>query len=73
MEGRRPSRISNVVNVRCLGCNQLYPKPLGGGTVRANPGCPDCGYVGWVLAAEAPSEAAEPNRSAEDRPSRRSA
>jgi hypothetical protein len=25
-----------------------YVKPTGGGTVSANPGCPECGYVGWV-------------------------
>jgi hypothetical protein len=26
----------------------VYAKPTGGGTVQANPGCPDCGYVGWA-------------------------
>ena len=26
---------------------------LFGGTVRENPGCPECGYVGWVVAAPA--------------------
>jgi hypothetical protein len=73
MESPRNTRISNVVSVRCLGCSELYPKPLGGGTVRANPGCPECGYVGWVLAPELPRNASEPLHSYEDRPSRRSA
>ena len=25
-----------------------YAKPTAGGTRRTNPGCPDCGYVGWI-------------------------
>jgi hypothetical protein len=37
-----------VESVRCLECGGVYAKPAGGGTVRANPGCPDCGYVGWL-------------------------
>jgi transposase-like protein len=40
--------ISRIERVRCLGCGVAYVKPTGGGTVFANPGCPDCGYVGWV-------------------------
>lgn len=35
-------------SVRCLECEAVYAKPSGGGTVRENPGCPECGYVGWV-------------------------
>jgi hypothetical protein len=73
MERARHKRFQQTITVRCLCCNEPYVKPLGGGTVRANPGCPRCGYVGWVLAPEAPSEAASPRRSAEDRPRRRSA
>ena len=73
MEGWGGTRSSNVVTVRCLGCTELYAKPLGGGTVRANPGCPECGYVGWVLAPELPRGAAERRRFYEDRPRRRSA
>jgi hypothetical protein len=34
--------------VRCLDCGSVYSKPAGGGTVRENPGCPDCAYVGWI-------------------------
>jgi hypothetical protein len=37
-----------VESVRCLECGVVYAKPAGGGTVRANPGCPECGYVGWL-------------------------
>ncbi len=73
MERPRTSRISNVVTVRCLGCGTTYAKPLAGGTVRANPGCPECGYVGWVLAPEQPTGASSPHRFDEDHPKRRSA
>jgi ribosomal protein S27E len=38
-----------IERVRCLSCGAVYAKPSGGGTVSANPGCPDCGYVGWVF------------------------
>jgi hypothetical protein len=41
--------MSSIQRVRCLGCGVAYVKPTGGGTVSANPGCPECGYVGWVL------------------------
>jgi hypothetical protein len=46
-EGARP--LSRIQRVRCLNCAVVYVKPTGGGTVSANPGCPACGYVGWVL------------------------
>lgn len=64
-----------VATVRCLSCGASYAKPAAGGTVRANPGCPECGYVGWVFAESpvlTPAEAA-PHRFFEDRPRRRSA
>ena len=35
-------------SVRCLDCAAIYAKPARGGTAKANPGCPECGYVGWV-------------------------
>ncbi len=41
--------LRRIERVRCLGCSASYVKPAGGGTVSANPGCPECGYVGWVL------------------------
>ena len=53
MEGKDTSSegpLPGQETVRCLDCGGLYRKPVGGGTVSANPGCPDCGYVGWVLA-----------------------
>jgi hypothetical protein len=34
--------------VRCLECGGVYVKPVAGGTVQQNPGCPTCGYVGWI-------------------------
>jgi hypothetical protein len=37
-----------VESVRCLACGVAYAKPVDGGTVRENPGCPECGYVGWM-------------------------
>jgi hypothetical protein len=42
------SHLSLIESVRCLECGAVYAKPAGGGTVRANPGCPECGYVGWL-------------------------
>ena len=35
-------------SVCCLECGQIYSKPTGGSTVQNNPGCPACGYVGWI-------------------------
>jgi hypothetical protein len=37
--------------VRCLDCRTLYVKPADGGTLHRNPGCPACGYLGWVTAS----------------------
>ena len=34
--------------VTCLECSTTYPKPANGGTTARNPGCPNCGYVGWL-------------------------
>jgi hypothetical protein len=50
VEPTTPSRrnLRVVESVRCLECGAVYVKPAGGGTVLANPGCPECGYVGWV-------------------------
>jgi predicted nucleic acid-binding Zn-ribbon protein len=42
--------------VRCLACGGAYTKPMGRGTATANPGCPDCGYLGWLpFSVEEPS------------------
>jgi hypothetical protein len=53
-------------NVRCLGCSEVYSKPMGGGTVLKNPGCPSCGYLGWIPVS-LPLEQRARRRSAEGR------
>ena len=45
---RRVSPLSVLESVRCLECSEVYSKPLAGSTVEKNPGCPVCGYVGWI-------------------------
>jgi hypothetical protein len=40
-----------VQSVRCLECGETYSKPEQGGTVQENPGCPKCGYLGWISAS----------------------
>lgn len=44
------SNVVQIERVRCLECGATYAKPADGGTVNRNPGCPRCGYVGWILA-----------------------
>jgi predicted nucleic acid-binding Zn-ribbon protein len=52
-----------LARVRCLACGSVYAKPVSGGTMRANPGCPSCGYLGWVtLDVELGGEGDEPSR-----------
>ena len=46
-------QLTVVESVRCLDCGAVYAKPLRGGTVRENPGCPECGYVGWMATSPA--------------------
>jgi hypothetical protein len=46
--GDEAPRLTVVESVRCLECGAVYAKPRGGGTLRENPGCPECGYVGWM-------------------------
>lgn len=55
--------LSVLETVRCLECGEVYSKPLAGGTTQKNPGCPVCGYVGWIPITR-PGEDAEPHRSA---------
>jgi hypothetical protein len=43
-----PLPLSVFESVRCLECGEVYSKPVAGGTVQKNPGCPACGYVGWI-------------------------
>jgi hypothetical protein len=47
-KGEARDRLSVIESVRCLECGSVYAKPAGGGTARDNPGCPECGYVGWL-------------------------
>jgi transposase-like protein len=65
------TRLQRVERVRCLKCSATYVKPSGGGTVSANPGCPDCGYVGWVRVTPPLPPDAEPTHSFGDRLRRR--
>jgi hypothetical protein len=44
------NRLQLLSSVRCLACATVYPKPSSLGTAESNPGCPRCGYVGWVPA-----------------------
>jgi predicted nucleic acid-binding Zn-ribbon protein len=54
--------LSVLESVRCLECGAVYSKPSDGGTVRENPGCPECGYVGWVIARTPSGEERSPRR-----------
>ena len=49
--------VIHIERVRCLDCSTSYSKPAGGGTVHENPGCPRCGYLGWI-ATTVPTEPA---------------
>ena len=42
----------NEMAVCCLACGVRYTKPVGHSVAEANPGCPACGYLGWVLDSE---------------------
>jgi ribosomal protein S27AE len=50
MVGMEDSNLVHIDRVRCLECGATYVKPTEGGTVSRNPGCPRCGYLGWILA-----------------------
>ena len=45
---RMPRSLIVLQSVSCLGCGGVYAKPADGGTAAMNPGCPDCGYLGWL-------------------------
>jgi hypothetical protein len=49
--GAETPSLTLLERVECLECGAVYGKPAGGGTARDNPGCPECGYVGWVTAS----------------------
>jgi predicted nucleic acid-binding Zn-ribbon protein len=48
MSTELPPQLTVYVQVRCLECGHVYGKPTAGGTTLSNPGCPACGYVGWI-------------------------
>ena len=48
--GDPSNNVIQIDRVRCLECGTKYVKPADGGTVNENPGCPKCGYVGWISA-----------------------
>jgi predicted nucleic acid-binding Zn-ribbon protein len=57
-------------SVLCLDCGEIYSKPSHGGTAVTNPGCPACGYAGWIPLAAAPARRRQ-HRSAADPPPHR--
>ena len=63
-ERRRELRL--LEHVRCLDCGYVYAKTTGRGTVASNPGCPDCGYLGWLAASVPLIRHLRPLRSAVD-------
>ena len=64
--GEPSSNVIHIDRVRCLECSARYVKPAEGGTVHENPGCPKCGYVGWI-SATIPASSHGPRRFAADR------
>jgi predicted nucleic acid-binding Zn-ribbon protein len=69
MEAVQPDSPALAVldSVRCLECGEIYSKPTAGGTVEKNPGCPACGYVGWIPVS-VPGEQRAQHRFGADRP-----
>jgi hypothetical protein len=59
-----------ALSVRCLGCGQVYVKPLDGASATGSGDCPACGYLGWIPAGQALTPASEPPRYASDPPRR---
>jgi ribosomal protein S27AE len=67
MVGMEDSNLVHIDRVRCLECGATYVKPTDGGTVSRNPGCPRCGYLGWILATIPTRSADAPLPTAGDR------
>ena len=61
----RAVRLYAVERVRCLECGTTYGKPTAGGTVQENPGCPRCGYLGWI-SSDLPASREDSRRSGVD-------
>ena len=64
---RASPELAVLDSVRCLECGEIYSKPAAGSTVEKNPGCPSCGYVGWIPIT-VPGEPRGSHRSGADRP-----
>jgi hypothetical protein len=47
-EGYESRLVNAFARVRCLDCGSPYTKPMSRGTAASNPGCPECGYLGWL-------------------------
>jgi hypothetical protein len=59
------TNLVELERVQCLECGTRYIKPAGGTTVQRNPGCPRCGYVGWISAFVPATSDTEPRRALE--------
>lgn len=54
-QGSESRVVKAFETVRCLDCGSTYTKPTSRGTAAANPGCPECSYLGWLpLSVEPP-------------------
>jgi predicted RNA-binding Zn-ribbon protein involved in translation (DUF1610 family) len=42
--------VVHVERVCCLECGANYVRPADERTAQSNPGCPKCGYFGWISA-----------------------
>jgi hypothetical protein len=58
---RRNARHVVIQKVACLECSLVYAKPAAGGTTTENPGCPRCGYVGWIAVRPADDDGGDGN------------
>jgi phage FluMu protein Com len=72
-DGKAGPKLELLQTVRCLECGAVYAKPASGGTAMANPGCPECGYVGWATSSAPLTEPSLHLRSGEGRMRRHSA
>ena len=61
--------VIHIERVRCLDCSTSYSKPAGGGMVHENPGCPRCGYLGWIATTVPTGPEARGRSGADLRPS----
>jgi hypothetical protein len=70
---REEAPLTVYQSVRCLECGVVYAKPEHGGTLAANPGCPDCEYLGWLPLTVPVTRDLFGSRSAANRPRQRPA